>query len=58
MLPNASIVRVTAVRTAAGLPASASTANALAVAGQGEVTVDVAGEIKKFEAELAQLQAA
>lgn len=37
---------------------SAATANALAVAGQGEVKVDVEGQIKAFEAELRQLQAA
>lgn len=37
---------------------SAATANALAIAGQGEVKVDVAKQIKGFQQELAALQAA
>lgn len=37
---------------------NAATANALAVAGQGEVKVDVAGKIKGFQQELSALQGA
>jgi hypothetical protein len=57
---NAAEAATVEARDAAILAAkiSASVANKLAVAGQGEVKVDVSDELKAFQKEFAQLQAA